>query len=92
MEGLKVRDRRPVQLISSRNPLNMSDVSIRTRENGPLLVTGPFKLVDHEGNVFDLAGKETIALCRCGQSQKRPFCDGSHKSCGFVASEKAPVV
>ena len=52
----------------------MSDVSIRTRENGPLLVTGPIKLVDHEGNVFDIGGKETIALCRCGQSKNRPFC------------------
>jgi CDGSH-type Zn-finger protein len=69
----------------------MSDVSIRTRENGPLLVTGPIKLVDHEGNVFDIGGKETIALCRCGQSKNRPFCDGAHKNCGFVADEKAPV-
>jgi CDGSH-type Zn-finger protein len=69
----------------------MADVSIRTRENGPFLVTGPFTLVDHEGNVFELGGKETVALCRCGQSKNRPFCDGSHKGCGFVAAERAPA-
>jgi CDGSH-type Zn-finger protein len=68
----------------------MSEVVIRTRENGPFLVTGPVKLVDAEGNVFNLNGKESIALCRCGDSKNRPFCDGTHKSCGFQASEKAP--
>lgn len=67
----------------------MSDVSIRLRENGPLLVTGPVKLEDHEGNAFDLEGKETIALCRCGVSKNRPFCDGSHRDADFQACEKA---
>jgi CDGSH-type Zn-finger protein len=67
----------------------MADVSIRTRENGPLLVTGPVTLVDPDGNAFDLGNKETIALCRCGQSKNRPFCDGAHKACGFVAGERA---
>jgi len=69
----------------------MADVSIRTRENGPFLVTGLITLVDHEGNVFELGGKETVALCRCGQSKNRPFCDGAHKGCGFVAAERAPA-
>jgi CDGSH-type Zn-finger protein len=68
----------------------MSEVIIRTRENGPLLVTGPVKVVDHLGNSFDPGGKENVALCRCGHSQKKPFCDGSHRSCGFVAGELAP--
>ncbi len=67
----------------------MAEVSIRIRENGPLLVTGPFTLTDHLGNVFDLAGKESVALCRCGHSAKRPFCDGAHRTCGFVAGESA---
>ena len=67
----------------------MPDISIRTRENGPLLVTGPITLLDAEGNAFNLGGKETVALCRCGHSKNKPFCDGSHKSCGFVAAEKA---
>ena len=67
----------------------MVDVTVSTRENGPLLVTGSVKLVDHQGNEFDLGGKETIALCRCGHSANRPFCDGSHKSCGFASAETA---
>lgn len=68
----------------------MSDVTIKTRENGPLLVTGPIRLVDHLGNVYDLTGKENVALCRCGQSSKKPFCDGTHRTCGFIAGEIAP--
>lgn len=69
----------------------MADVSIRTRENGPYLVTGPITLVDPDGRAFDIGGKETVALCRCGQSKIRPFCDGSHKACGFQAAERAPA-
>lgn len=66
-------------------------VTIRCRENGPLLVEGPFKIIDHLGNVFAIpADKPAIALCRCGQSKRRPFCDGSHRTCGFVAAETAP--
>ena len=68
----------------------MADVTISTRENGPLLVSGPISLVDHEGNAFDLGDKDTIALCRCGASSNKPFCDGSHKTCGFQSSETAP--
>jgi CDGSH-type Zn-finger protein len=68
----------------------MSEVLIKTRENGPLLITGPIRLVDHNGNVYDLTGKDSIALCRCGHSSKKPFCDGSHRNCGFVAGETAP--
>lgn len=67
----------------------MADVTIRTRENGPFLVTGAVHIVDADGNHFDTGGKDTVALCRCGQSKNRPFCDGSHKSCGFIANEKA---
>ncbi|MCA9052493.1 MAG: CDGSH iron-sulfur domain-containing protein [Planctomycetaceae bacterium] len=68
----------------------MSDVTITCRPNGPFLVSGPAKLVDPSGTAFDLQGKETYALCRCGQSANRPFCDGAHKTCGFVSSESAP--
>ncbi len=63
---------------------------IRCRENGPLLIQGPIKIMDHQGNEFVApVGKDTIALCRCGQSKNRPFCDGSHKACGFQAAELA---
>lgn len=66
----------------------MTDVVIKVRENGPLLVTGPITLTDHLGNAFDLSGKENVALCRCGASQNRPFCDGSHRDCGFPGRQE----
>ena len=61
----------------------MADVQITTKQNGPLLVTGLVELTDANGDAFDLGDKETIALCRCGSSANRPFCDGSHKAAGF---------
>lgn len=68
----------------------MPDVTIRTRLDGPLVIDGSFRLVDHEGNEFSLpTDKPLVALCRCGHSARRPFCDGSHKACGFTADERA---
>jgi CDGSH-type Zn-finger protein len=65
-------------------------VVIRCRENGPLVVVGAIKVVDHLGNEFSLpTGKENVALCRCGHSRNKPFCDGSHRSCNFQAAELA---
>ena len=52
--------------------------------DGPLLVRGPFRIVDQDGNEV-AAGRETVALCRCGKSRTRPFCDGSHKLVRFSA-------
>ena len=67
----------------------MSDVVIKIRENGPILVTGSVILTDHLGNKFDTGGQPNIALCRCGHSQKKPFCDGTHKTTGFVGNGPA---
>jgi CDGSH-type Zn-finger protein len=65
-------------------------LTIRCRENGPLVIQGPVRVVDHLGNEFPLPpGKDTVALCRCGHSRSRPFCDGSHRACGFQAPELA---
>jgi len=65
-------------------------VVIRCRENGPLVVQGPIKLIDHLGQEFTLpADKPTVALCRCGGSAKKPLCDGSHRNNGFNACELA---
>jgi CDGSH-type Zn-finger protein len=65
-------------------------IVIRCRENGPLVVQGAVKVIDHQGNEFSAPpGKEFVALCRCGQSKNRPFCDGSHRTCGFQAAELA---
>jgi CDGSH-type Zn-finger protein len=63
--------------------------TISTYENGPFLVTGgAFRLVDAGGGEFPVE-KETIALCRCGASTKKPFCDGTHSKVGFTAAERA---
>jgi CDGSH-type Zn-finger protein len=65
-------------------------IVIRCRENGPLVIEGAVKVTDHQGKAFPLpAGKEKVALCRCGQSKTKPFCDGSHRQCGFQAAELA---
>jgi CDGSH-type Zn-finger protein len=55
----------------------MTEVSITPYRDGPLLVRGDFRLVDQDGNEID-PGRETVALCRCGKSRMRPFCDGTH--------------
>lgn len=52
--------------------------------NGPYLVRGPFTIVDQNGNEIE-SKREVVALCRCGRSQIRPFCDGTHKAIGFRA-------
>ncbi len=68
----------------------MSDVTIRIRDNGPLLVEGPIRLLDAEDNAFvSDPNKPAVALCRCGASSNRPFCDGSHNRCGFSSAERA---
>lgn len=65
-------------------------VTIRLRDDGPLVVEGEVTIIDADGNRFTPpANKPLIALCRCGASQRRPFCDGSHKSCGFAAIDRA---
>lgn len=67
------------------------EVVIRCRPDGPLVVKGPFKLVDPAGNEIPLpGGKDNVALCRCGHSRHKPFCDGSHKVAGFKSGEDAP--
>ncbi|MCI0439428.1 MAG: CDGSH iron-sulfur domain-containing protein [Chloroflexi bacterium] len=60
----------------------MADVTITPRRNGPYLIQGPIKLVDPEGKEYTLQG-DVIALCRCGGSSNKPFCDGTHRQNGF---------
>lgn len=54
----------------------MANATIKLMDNGPYLVNGEIELVDAEGNRFET--KNQFALCRCGQSHNKPFCDGSH--------------
>lgn len=53
-------------------------------EDGPLLLRGAFALVTQDGSAID-PGRATVALCRCGKSAIKPFCDGTHKAIGFRA-------
>lgn len=69
----------------------MSEVVIKPRDNGPYKVTGPIILADVDGNRWEVEG-ESIALCRCGHSGSKPFCDGAHHKIGFAATERAPGV
>jgi CDGSH-type Zn-finger protein len=61
---------------------------ITALDNGPYLVKGPVLLLDAEGNEFR-AERATVALCRCGRSANKPFCDGTHAKIGFRAAERA---
>jgi CDGSH-type Zn-finger protein len=70
----------------------MTNVEIKVRHNGPYRVKGPITLIDADGNEYDLEPKTkngTIALCRCGGSTTKPFCDGTHSEVGFTAAERA---
>jgi CDGSH-type Zn-finger protein len=67
----------------------MSDVVIRCSPNGPYLVKGPVTVVDPTGAEHPIADGKTAALCRCGGSTTKPFCDGTHSRTGFQAAEAA---
>jgi CDGSH-type Zn-finger protein len=68
----------------------MVDVTIKARANGPLKVEGPVRVIDADGNEFELPPGSAIVLCRCGHSATKPFCDKSHRRAGFVADDSAP--
>jgi CDGSH-type Zn-finger protein len=68
----------------------MAEVTITPRDNGPYLVRGPVRLVDAEGRAWNL-DREVIALCRCGGSANKPFCDGTHARIGFQSQVRASV-
>ena len=67
----------------------MSDETLITPyRDGPLLVRGPFRMTDQDGNEITI-DRETVALCRCGKSRMRPFCDGTHNLVRFRAPSTA---
>ena len=65
----------------------MADAKIEIMKNGPLIVTGEVELRDPQGNAYP--AKQRMALCRCGASTTKPFCDGAHSKIGFEAAERA---
>jgi CDGSH-type Zn-finger protein len=65
---------------------------ITVKNNGSLRIEGDIEIYDDSGNKYDLAGRTVIGLCRCGQSNNKPFCDGSHARCGFESQVVATVL
>ena len=66
-------------------------ITIKVRENGPYRVDGDeneVRLIDWNGNEYAIV-KRPFALCRCGGSATKPFCDGTHSTIGFKAAEAA---
>ena len=64
-------------------------VEIKVRDNGPYKVTGRVRIVDADGNAWEVDASRPVALCRCGQSSTKPFCDATHKTSGFASCERA---
>tara|TARA_Y100000590_G_C15654200_1_gene989982 strand:+ start:243 stop:452 length:210 start_codon:yes stop_codon:yes gene_type:complete len=61
----------------------MPETTVQAFKNGPFIIKGPIKVLDVDGNEYDVSDQKAIALCRCGQSENRPFCDGKHNRIGF---------
>jgi CDGSH-type Zn-finger protein len=66
----------------------LEKATIKVRLNGPYLVQGPVVLKDADGNQFEFPG-DNFVLCRCGGSNNKPFCDGTHQQIGFQAETRA---
>jgi CDGSH-type Zn-finger protein len=64
----------------------MAKIEIKARNNGPYVIPGIATYTDADGNEQTTSGS-TIALCRCGQSSNKPFCDGTHRKIGFESAE-----
>ncbi|HUL15967.1 MAG TPA: CDGSH iron-sulfur domain-containing protein [Terriglobales bacterium] len=62
----------------------MAATKITINSNGSIRVEGDFEILDPSGTPFGLGGRTGVSLCRCGHSANKPFCDGSHKTTGFV--------
>jgi len=65
----------------------MTGVTITPTDNGPYLVQGSATLLDAEGQEYEVT--DTIALCRCGHSSTKPFCDGTHETVSFAEVNRA---
>jgi CDGSH-type Zn-finger protein len=61
---------------------NEPAATITAYADGPLLVRGSYRILDASGKEIELT-RRTVALCRCGKSSQKPWCDGTHKAAGF---------
>jgi CDGSH-type Zn-finger protein len=69
----------------------MAETKITVRDNGNLRISGSFEIVDAAGNAFPVEPGRPVFLCRCGHSETKPFCDGSHSRVGFGSVVRAPA-
>ena len=83
-----------IQIITN----TMAATKITVNSNGSLKLEGDFEIVDKNGNVYGLAGRDAVSICRCGLSKNKPFCDASHKghfeheAVAFDLPPKKPLV
>lgn len=64
-------------------------IQVQVRDDGPYLIRGAdIEVMDADGNALPYEGS-AVALCRCGHSDNKPFCDGTHRDCGFEAASEA---
>lgn len=68
----------------------MSATRIVAKPNGPLVVAGPAIVVDAAGTEHVVEDGKMVGLCRCGASQRKPFCDASHRAIGFEDASESP--
>ena len=68
----------------------MADPTIRVIPNGPYRVKGPILITDAQGKETLVEDGRGVSLCRCGQSENKPFCDGTHKKIEIQAETRAP--
>ncbi len=64
--------------------LPCAEVTVTPYRDGPLIIRGPFRLLDQDGREYE-SGRAVVALCRCGRSRQKPFCDGTHALVHFRA-------
>ena len=79
---------RPLVTLTAPEDIRMA-VKITIRPNGPYVVEGDVEMLDVNGNKVDTSDRPRIALCRCGASVTKPYCDGTHSKIGFQAAEAA---
>ncbi|MDQ2941444.1 MAG: CDGSH iron-sulfur domain-containing protein [Chloroflexota bacterium] len=71
------------------DPAHLPPLRLKVMDDGALQLRGDLskiRVVDGEGHPFDFGEHRTVLLCRCGQSQNKPFCDSSHLRTGFISS------
>jgi CDGSH-type Zn-finger protein/uncharacterized Fe-S cluster protein YjdI len=72
------------RLDGGRREQQPAETTVEPRPNGPLFVRGAVRIVDGDGRL--IREDTRVALCRCGASENKPFCDGSHRRIGFTTA------